>query len=164
MKFDVTHEYDVDGETLFDLLNDEDFLRAKWDAMGHRNMALDLENDGTTFTIASTKDVPADVPGFAKKVLGAWNKVAQVDTWTWLGDGHAEGVWQIDVKGTPIGLSGTIAIAQPAAGKCAFTVTGVVKVSIPLIGGKIADFVGSDTLKSLDADQAFTASYIADMG
>lgn len=160
MGFKAQQAYETNGEALFDLLSDEAYLEAKWSAMDHHNITITTENDGTTFTIKSERNVPANVPSFAAAFLSDRNDISQTDVWTWLGDGNAEGTWEVTVKGVPIKLSGTMTITQTDDTACTNVVQGAAKVSIPLVGGKIAAFVHEDTLKTLEEDFAFTVEYI----
>ena len=70
-------------------------------------------------------------------------------------DGSWSGTFDVDVQGAPVHISGTMSLT-PDGGGARHDVELDLGVKIPLIGGKIADWVGkNDGQRTLDAEFAF---------
>ena len=65
------------------------------------------------------------------------------------------------IPGAPAGLRGTAVLAPAGPGsRLAFTAT--VEVRVPLVGGKIENFIGHQLVDLLIAEQRFTTVWIAE--
>lgn len=160
MGFTVKHSYSTDANTLFKTFTDKEYLVKKFEACGATNVTIEKceENNGE-FLIVCTRDVPSNPPGFAKKFLKSTNTITETDVWQITDGDVRNGTFTIDIKGAPIKVNGTLKITADGDG-CANEIETNVKVSIPLIGGKIAKFVEEDTKNSLDEDYKFTKGYV----
>lgn len=160
MSFEDSADYDVDVEAFFDLLCDADTTVARYGNAGDRDIEV-LQNaaDGDGFVIRTRRTVEVDIPGFAKKVLQPTNTMTQVDTWSGPdATGVRTGTFDVDVKGAPVHFSGTMRLEPRGDDACRYSVRGEAKVSIPLVGGRIAKWAegtARDTLKGeLDFNRA----------
>jgi len=59
----------------------------------------------------------------------------------------------------PVTVSGTQTL-RPEGGGCTNEVQMKVSCGIPLIGGKLADFVGGDIKRFMDEEYEFTKNYL----
>lgn len=162
MKFTKDLAYDADIDKVFGMFCDEEYVKDKYTALGHRNIEIvefGESEDGLSFVIKTQRDVDVDAPGFAKKILPATNRVVQTDTWS-LEEGEViNGTWKVEVAGVPANLGGnTVLIVD--GDTCINRIDGEIKVNVPLIGGKIADFIGGDTVRTIDAEHEFSAKYV----
>ena len=83
MEFTVDQSYDHTADAVFTALTDFAAVTAKYEAAGQREVTLvrrDVDDDGS-ITLVSTRVVPLDVPGFAKKFLSPTQTVTQTDEW-----------------------------------------------------------------------------------
>ena len=83
MEFTADHTYEHPADTVFAALTDVDAVRAKYEAIGQRDVNLvsrDVGDDGSV-TLVTTRVVPLDVPGFAKRFLSPSQTVTQTDDW-----------------------------------------------------------------------------------
>jgi hypothetical protein len=148
-EFRETHEYPASLETVFEMFCDPAWLREKYAALGNENVELlRCEREGERFIIRCRRDVPANVPGFARRFLSAMNTVEQQDEWIVDGGEILRGTRSVDVKGTPIEISGTTTL-EPSDAGCTNLITGKARVSVPLVGKRIAAFVAEDALRNL---------------
>ena len=124
--------------------------------MGHRDVTIvELAADDDTLRIVSTRLVDVELPGFAKKALTPTNTMRQTDEWRRQGDGSWSGTFAVDVQGSPVHIDGTMELT-PEPGGARHDVTLDIQVKIPIIGGKIADWVGkNDGQRTLDAEFAY---------
>ena len=163
MKFHEIYEYDADVETVFAVFADPAFIEAKYEAIG--SAGADVEKNDASAEgqhLVVRRVVAMNVPGFAKKVLKPENTIVQTEQWgTARADGSREGTWEADAVGVPSTTGGTLRL-EPTESGCAHHVIGEVKVNIPLIGGKIADFAGGQALDQVRAEAEFTKQWIVD--
>ena len=146
------------------LLTDEKRLGEKFEALGHRGFqVLESRHEGPEIVLRSTREVPADVPSFAKKFLSPMNTVIQVDRWSEPEDDIRRGTWAVEIKGTPIHMHGTTTL-EPSGAGCVQTVQGQIEVKIPFIGGQIARFVAGDTGKNIALEHEANLRLLREMG
>ena len=116
----------------------------------------------TRCRIVSSRLVDVELPGFAKKALKPTNTMKQTDEWHRQSDGSWSGTFDVDVQGAPAHISGTMELAPDSDGARHVVVLDL-QVKIPIIGGKIADWVGkNDGQRSLDAEFAFNDQRLGD--
>lgn len=139
---------------------DRDFIRAKYDALGypkHEVVELSSSDDGAT--VKTRRWVPANVPGFAKKIFGETTEMVQTDTWGPETDGVRRGTWVIDVPGKPVKASGSITLEAAGSGSLV-TIDGELKASIPLIGGKLESWAGGEAAETLGKEHEFGITWL----
>jgi hypothetical protein len=163
MELSGSHTYAASIDAVLTMLADAAATTAKYESMGHRDIEIiDCARADATLHVESSRVVDVDLPGFAKKVLKPTNTMHQNDEWHEVGDGSWEGVFGVEVAGAPIQLSGVMRLV-PGDGTCTHDVTVTMNVKVPLVGGKIADWVGNnDGKRTLDAEFAFGDQWLAD--
>ena len=158
-----SHTYTAGIDAVLAMLGDQEATVAKYEGMGHREVKIEqLDASDDAITIVSSRVVDADIPGFAKKVLKPTNTMRQTDTWTRQSDGTWDGTFDVDVKGAPVHISGTMRLVG-GDGETTHDVTIKVDVKVPLVGGKIADWAAKNDVRStLDAEFAAGDTYLAE--
>jgi len=105
--------------------------------------------------------VPAEhLPSIAKSLLGGDLVIHRVEVWTGAG---TTGTVEVTLNGVPGRLDGTIVLADDAGGS-RMTLTGQVKVSIPLMGGKLEAMIAEQVAALLDKENEFTTEWLANRG
>jgi len=162
MRLNGSHVYPVPVEAVIAMLRDKSATIAKYESMGHRDVEIvEIVSDDTALRIVSSRVVDVELPGFAKKALKPTNTMVQTDEWRRQDDGSWAGTFDVVVHGSPAHISGTMTL-EPDGTDARHDVTLDVDVKIPLIGGKIADWVGkNDVRRTLDAEYAFNDSRLA---
>ena len=61
----------------------------------------------------------------------------------------------------PVKVGGDLRLAPAAKGTTVVEITGEVSCSVPLLGGKLAAFVGSDVQRTLTAEEQFQEGHLA---
>lgn len=164
MEFSVNHTYQRSAGAVFALLTDFERVRDKYEALGHSAVELvsEEEDEDGTFTLVTRRVVPLELPGFAKKFLSPHQSVTQTDTWTAPDDdGVRHGTFAVVAKGTPVEVHGTMRLAPVSARRCSNDIDVTVQCKIPLIGGKLADFVAGDTRRAVDHEQTWISEHLA---
>jgi hypothetical protein len=140
---------------------DAEFVRAKYDALGypkHELLELDRSDEGAR--IKTRRWVPANVPGFAKKLFGDTTEMVQTDVWSAETGGVRHGTWTIDVPGKPVKASGSIRLEGTESGSLV-TIDGELKASVPLIGGKLESWAGGEAADTLRKEYEFGVGWLA---
>jgi uncharacterized protein YndB with AHSA1/START domain len=160
MKMTVTHHFDADVETVFALMSDPDFMARKYADQGATDIQVDSDHRSDAPTIVSRRKVTVDLPGFAKRVMQPTNTVVQTDEWAAADtDGRRVCSYRVEVQGVPSRIDGTLTLT-PDAGGTRQDVVAEVKVSIPLVGGRLEKFAVDSGVKTLEQEAAFTASVL----
>lgn len=139
--FELTHHYDQDVATVFALITDPDFVTRKYEALGGRDISVtrsDTSDGG--YQIVTKRTMTIDLPGFAAKVMSPTNTAVQTETW---GPAAADGSrlcrYTVEFQGVPSKVAGTLELTDDAGGTKQL-IAADVKVSIPLLGGKLEKF------------------------
>jgi len=159
-----THTYGASLEAVQAMFADADFVRAKYDGMGHRDIdLLECTRTDDGLVIRSTRVVEVDLPGFAKRFIQPVNTMMQTDTWTAAADGGWTGTFDVDVQGAPVHVSGTMRLTADGEAACAHEVTMTTDVKVPLAGGKIRDWAEkNDVPRTLASEFAAGDAWLAD--
>lgn len=96
------------------------------------------------------------VPGFAKKLVGDEIPIVQEETWR----SDAEGDLLVTIPGKPGDMKGTVRIVQ-RGDDAVETIDLAVKVSIPLLGGKIEDLIAGLLQKGFRAENRVGTKWLA---
>lgn len=163
MKVASRHTYPAPPDKVFAMMTTPDTLVAKYTALGHDKIEI-VEHTATkgAVQVRSRREVPMEVPGFAKKFLSPKNTVEQHDRWTApSADGIRTGTWEVVARGVPVKVGGTLRMAPAAKGATLVEIVGEVSCSVPLLGGKLASFVGGDVQRTLDAEEQFQEAHLA---
>ncbi len=163
MELKGSHTYQAPVEAVMAMLADPEATRAKYEDMGHRDVEiLECSRSDDRLVVASSRVVDVDLPSFARKVLKPTNTMRQTDDWRAGADGGWTGTFDVEVKGAPIQLSGSMRLV-PGDGTCTHDVTITMNVKVPLVGGKIADWAGkNDVKRTLDHEFSFGDAWLAD--
>lgn len=163
MHFSITHTFSKDTDTVFRVFTDKTYLVKKFEAIGAKNVRIAEcgEKDGR-FIIRRLLDLPANPPDRLKNFVKSMNSVDAADIWESFDKPAKTGVFEVNVKGVPIGMTGTLAL-KPSKNGCTFTIAFDVRCGIPLIGGKLAKLAEEDTRANQEKDYAFTREYLASL-
>jgi Protein of unknown function (DUF2505) len=158
MKLEASSVYPVPVDAVIALLADKSATVDKYESMGHRDVEiLEFAADDHRIRIVSSRIVDVELLGFAKKALKPTNTMTQTDEWRREDDGCWSGKFDVEVKGSPVHISGTMRLAPDADGS-RHDVAVDFQVKVPIIGGKLADWLGKNDLqRTLAAEFAFNA-------
>lgn len=126
------------------------------------SMTVDGEDGATGIRIKTTQVLRRDrLPGVVTQFHPGDLSIVRAETWTPVEAGTATAEVSGVIPGAPVSLSGTAVLAPSGRGsRLQFTAT--VEVRIPLVGGKIENFIGSQLVELLIAEQRFTTAWIRD--
>jgi uncharacterized protein DUF2505 len=149
-------------QDVFTALVDETYLRDRLAALGGTDARLVSfsKDDGRT-SYQLKQGVSAEhLPSVAKGLLGGDLVIHRTEVWTEAG---TTGTVEVTLNGVPGRLDGTIVLSEHQGGSRS-TLTGQVKVSIPLMGGKLEAMIAEQVVKLLDKENEFTTEWLANRG
>lgn len=152
-------EHARDADTVFELITDRDELTKRCEALGERNVQVEVnESDGVTKT-QIVREVERELPGFAKKLFKPKNTLVEREEWR-KADGKYEAKGQLKIVGTGATLDSTIILSPSGAGSV-YEIDIQVTAKVPLIRRKLEAFIGDTALESLREQHAYYARKLA---
>ncbi|MGX9789498.1 DUF2505 domain-containing protein [Mycobacterium sp. MMS18-G62] len=164
--FDMAAEYEGSVEQVHRALRDEQYWLARLADSGADDYTLDsMDVDAQGgIDVVTTQTLRADrLPGIVTQFHRGDLSFVREEAWTPIRDGQAGATVQGAIRGAPATLSGTAVLVSANSGagsRLEFTVT--VEVNIPLVGGKIENFIGNQLVELLIAEQRFTTVWITE--
>jgi hypothetical protein len=142
---------------------DPAFLADRLEALGGTDAAVeDRTESAGTVTYRLRQGLAAEhLPSAVRTLLKGDLVVHRTETWR----ADRTGTVQATVQGVPGEIKGTMRLSDIDAGSGSEWVTSLeVKVSIPLIGGKIEKSIGEQVVKLLANEATFTEKWLAHRG
>lgn len=167
--FDMAAEYEGTVEQVHKAFSDEEYWLVRLGDSGADHATLDemvIDHAGgirikTTQTLRADR-LPAVVSQFHRGDLS----FVREEAWTPVADRRATAVVRGSIPGAPASLTGDAvlsSVADAAGGMGSrMTFKATVEVRVPLVGGKIENFIGSQLLYLLTAEQRFTTVWITE--
>ena len=158
-------EYDGSVEQVHQAFSDEQYWLARLADSGADDDSLDsMTVDGDGIEIVTTQRLRADrLPGVVTQFHRGDLSLVREETWSPICDGQATATIKLTIIDAPATLSGTAVLAPAKSGggsRLEFKAT--VQVNVPLVGGKIENFIGSQLIELLIAEQRFTTVWITE--
>src|SRR5262245_1438704 len=163
--FDMAAEYEGSVEQVHQAFSDEQYWLARLADSGADDYSLDsMTVDGQGIDVVTTQRLRTDrLPAVVSQFHRGDLSFVREETWTPISDGQCAATIKGTITGAPATLSGAAVLAPAKSGdgsRLEFKVT--VQVDIPLVGGKIENFIGSQLVDLLIAEQRFTTVWIAE--
>ena len=159
MKFIQKDEYNVDVDTVFKAFTDPDFLKARSEAIGARNVSVETSEDGGTITVKVIREMPTDAPSKLKKFIPSWSKAVQTEIWKVTPGGPYMGKAKVEPEGVPASIESRMKLSATDSGAL-MQIQSEAKSSIPFVGGALANFVGETAQKTLAAEYEYSRAHI----
>ncbi|KHO27876.1 hypothetical protein QQ44_03400 [Mycolicibacterium setense] len=164
--FDMATDYQGSVEQVHRAFADERYWRARLDDSGADETtlnALTVSGEGG-IEVLTTQTLRADrLPGLVSQFHRGDLRIRREEHWQPIRDGSADGTVKGSIDGAPVSLSGTARLATTDGGS-RLSVHITVEVRVPLVGGKIESFIGTQLADLLIAEQRFTSVWIAGRG
>jgi len=161
--FDMAAEYAGTAKQVHDAFCDEQYWLARLAESGADEWTLNsfrVGHDGGV-DVLTTQVLHTDrLPGIVHQFHRGDLEIRRAETWTGLADDAAEASVAGSIERAPVTLNGDARLAPVDQGaRLAFRAT--VEVRIPLVGGKMEKFVGTQLMNLLIAEKQFTTRWIA---
>ncbi|HEX6150609.1 DUF2505 domain-containing protein [Nocardioides sp.] len=159
MSKQIRHElsYDAPLPEVAAMLRDPAFRQQVCDYQRVLRSSVTIEPDGDGMRARVDRVQAArGIPSFAAKFVGDEIEIVQEERWS----GQDRGVIELTIPGKPGDMRGTVSLAE-AGGTTTETVDLTVKVSIPLVGGKLEGLIADLIVKALEAENAVGREWLA---
>jgi hypothetical protein len=170
--FDMSTDYVVTVDEVLRAFRDEQYWLARLADSGADDVSLDSlqiggpsGDDGSidviTTQVLRSDRMPAVVTQFHRGNL----RIRREERWEPISSGSATATVTGSILGSPASLTGTAALAPlPESGGARLTFRATVEVRVPLVGGKLENFIGGQLVDLLIAEQRFTTMWISETG
>ena len=154
LSYDLT--YDAPMIAVGEMLMDAAFREQVCDAQHALRKTVSVGQDGGGMKVVVDMVQAADgIPGFAKRFVGDEIQLVQTERWSDIENARVEVV----IPGKPGQMSGTVSL-RDSGGTTTETVEMEIRVSIPLVGGKIESLIADLLRKALKAENAVGRRYL----
>jgi Protein of unknown function (DUF2505) len=164
--FDMAAEYEGSVEQVHRAFSDEQYWLARLADSGaddYRLDSMEIDAEGG-IDVVTTQVLRSDrLPGVVTQFHRGDLSIQRDEKWSPVRDGQATATVNGAIPGAPVELAGAAVLAPAKSGngsRLEFKVT--VEVRVPLVGGKIENFVGSRLVDLLIAEQRFTTVWITE--
>jgi hypothetical protein len=146
---------------VFAAMSDPGFLTERAEALGHTPIeVLECEAGSDGWRVVVRRRVPLTVPRFARKILTPHATTTQTEDWEESDDGY-RGRFEVRAAGIPGLVKGTMALESESTG-AVHHITAEVTADVPVIGNKIAQLLGDDTLRVIADEHQFGVVYFSE--
>lgn len=154
------------ADRVHEALIDADYLRERLHELGGERAAIvehAITEDGVRFQLRH--GISADtLPAVARSVVGEDLTIDRSESWRRAEPGYYVGEIAAEVNGVPCSITGSMWLSDlpeptPEAAS-EFTVSGTVRVSVPLFGGKLESLAAEQVQKLLAAEERFTNEWL----
>ena len=162
--FDMAAEYDGTVEQIHRAFGNEKYWLERLEQSGADKAILDSITSGADggIDVITTQRLHADrLPGVVAQFHHGDLSFVREEVWTPVRNGQATAVVKGSIPGAPATLSGTAVLSTARTGAL-LEFRAIVEVRIPLVGGKVENFIGSQLVGLLTAEQDFTTAWIRD--
>jgi hypothetical protein len=163
--FDMAAEYEGSVEQVHQAFRDEQYWLARLADSGADDYSLDsMTVSGDGIDVITTQTLRSDrLPGVVTQFHRGDLSLVREETWSPVRDAKATATIKGSIPGAPVALTGSAVLAPAKSGRGSrldFNVT--VEVRVPLVGGKIENFIGSQLVDLLIAEQRFTTVWLTE--
>jgi len=158
MKFSHEIQYTAAADDVYAMLAEQAFREQVCDACHAVDRTVQITPSADGMDVVVHQTLPGDgIPSFAKKLVGDRIQVVQSERWT----SPTNAALEVNIPGKPGQLRGTVTLTE-RGGETVKIVDGDIKVSIPLVGGKLEGLIGDLFRSALRAESRVGARWLAD--
>lgn len=158
MRFEHTLRYDAPPDAVFAMLGEAHFREQVCEAQHTTEATATVDGLDDTMTVTVDQRRPADgIPSFARKFVGDTIHIRQHEEW----ESATDATLDVSVPGKPGHLKGTITL-RPDGDGTVETVSGEIKVHVPIIGGKLEGLIAELLEHALNTEQRIGTAWLAE--
>jgi Protein of unknown function (DUF2505) len=150
MKVHVKHTLKTDVAAALKLCTELKSQEEIYAQLGGTDVKIKRDGRSPNVKLKVSRKEVANPPAAIRKLVPSTNEVSHTEDWAADGDGYSADI-AIDIKGVPVKISGTKSL-QPEKGGCRVEWNFDVTSGIPLLGGIIASFAGSEVEQKLEKE------------
>jgi hypothetical protein len=152
--FSASITFPTDAASAYALLTDPAYVEDVARGTGGHDPEISVHpTDDGGATVASTRDLPAQVPSYAKPLVGDTLTIAETRVFgPQAEDGSRDGTLEVGFPGAPLHITGTLRLAPDGDGST-IEVHAQVRASVPLVGGKVERFAAEQMGRAMAKEQ-----------
>ena len=164
--FDMSTDYAESVEAVLRAFSDEQYWLARLADSGADDSTLDsMEVGDGVIDVVTTQVLRADrMPALVTQFHRGDLRIRREERWEPIVEGSATATITGSILDSPASLTGTAVLEPLDDGGASLKVRAIVEVKIPLVGGKLENFIGSQLVELLLREQRFTTTWIGETG
>lgn len=150
-------------EQILSAFGDEVYWNARLAEFAGGTATLDtliVDGDGTVKVTVKLGLLRDRLPKVVTQLTSGDLQMVRDETWSWTNGSCVRGDIAVAVPGAPVSAAGQ-ALLVPEGGGSRLSYTATVKVKVPLVGGRIENFMCRQTVDEITKLQGFTNEWIA---
>ena len=168
--FDMSTDYGATVGEVLQAFSEEQYWLARLADSGADDTTLDsmqiggASGDDGSIDVVTTQVLRSDrLPGVVSQFHRGDLRIRREERWEPVTNGAATGTVTGSILDAPASLTGT-AVLEPLAdsGGARLKLRATVEVRVPLVGGKLENFIGNQLVELLIAEQRFTTVWIGE--
>lgn len=163
MKIEEKWVYPATGDRVYAMIADPAFQEAKCAATKATEHTVEVQETATGYTVVTHRTMStASFPAQFKSMVGDSLQIVETQAWGAADrDGSREADIEVEIKGVPIGLTGTMT-ATASGDDTEMAVFGNLKARVPLIGGKIEQAAAPAIVSAIRSEAETGKGYLTD--
>lgn len=163
--FALSSQYQAGVEQVYAAFADQQYWLARLADSGADTARLtSMTVDIFGIDVATTQGIHRDrLPALVGQFHPGDLELVRSEKWGLVHDGKAGAEITGRIVGAPAQLYGD-AVLSPDGSGCTLSFSATVQVDIPLVGGKIESYIGSQLAALMSAEQRFTSQWVARHG
>lgn len=151
----------ADPATVYAMVSDQAYVQEKNERTGGENVEAAVTDNGADgCTIVVSRDLPAEIPSFAKKFVGEKISTTQTDNWgPAASDGSYAAKFHVDFGQAPMVIDGTMSITADGDSSV-LRVDAEVKASVPFVGGKLEGVAAEQFDRAVRKEQEIASDWL----
>lgn len=162
MRLNERLDYPATPDEVFAMMTDTSFREKVCEATGSLSWSVEIDpadGDSDGASVLVRRVMPAEVPDMVKKIVGETIEVVQSEQWEPADSAAHHAELLIEIAGQPARMLGTETISADGAG-ATLTVDGDIKVSIPLVSGRLEKEVARALQAALQVEHRHGLDYL----
>jgi len=170
--FDMSTDYAEPVEAVLQALREEQYWLARLADSGADDTILDSmeiggpSGDDGSIDVITTQVLRADrMPAVVTQFHRGDLRIRREERWEPVSNGSSTATVTGSILDSPAALTGTALLESlPESGGARLKFRATVEVRIPLVGGKVENFIGGQLVDLLIAEQRFTTEWLQENG
>lgn len=162
--FGLSVESPASVDQILSAFRDEDYWRARLATSGTGTATLDsltVDAGGAVTVVVTVKLLRDRLPKLLTPIDRVELAMVRTERWSRIAGGQVHGEISVAVPGAPLSAIGD-ALLTPVRDGSMLTYTTTVHAKVPVVGGRIEDFIGVELSQGITAIQHFTDEWISE--
>jgi hypothetical protein len=160
-RYHGTMHFEQAPDVVFAAQTDAAYVAWKHEHMAAFDVSAEAAEDGSGWTVSSSRKLPAQIPSAARRFVGEHIQVDEVHQWGHADvDGTRHGTVTASFGGAPMSVDGTLLLRPEGMGSVLEVVIHS-RAAVPLVGGKLEAVVGEQFMRALRKEQEIAPEWFA---